>query len=224
MKRTLALLVAILPAAGCVTSPDYIELWRDGSTDTSMVGQWQGDAGRQQEHVVNIGISSNTYQVHVTPIHGPIGEIPAQQYSYSFTARDVAIGTNTFMLCRGFTRAMLESMMQTNFPAASPEECYATLLRYDRHANSFTFHNLNCPLVQKSIDQGLIQGEKSPPRNAQGRRPVTTPRVARFDARTLKELEETFTKDEAWHHPITFTRENREHPAAHVFPKAASGL
>jgi hypothetical protein len=212
MKRTLLFFGAVLLLAGCVDSPEYGELWSSGSVDTNMVGRWQGGSGRQ-EHIVTIGIVSNAYKVHITTTDAALGKTPATQYSYSFSARDVLVGTNTFMLSPSFQKALLESVMITNFPVASSEHGEATLLRYSQNDSGFTFQYLNCPTVQALIDEGLIEGKETPPQEP-GVRHTSTPYVSRFDHDTLEILCTVFNKPESWHNPIEFKRQDREHNPA----------
>jgi hypothetical protein len=174
-----------------------------------MVGRWHGRVNRQ-EHIVDIGIVSNVYQIQVSTTCASLGRTPASQYSYSFLARDVQIGTHTFILCPSFQSAMLEAMMQTNFPTASPEQSEATLLRYVRNADGFTFLHLNCPAVQKLIDAGIVEGKTTPPEDTPRHSSVMIPKLARFDTNTLSELTKLFSEIDTWHSPFKFTKELRE--------------
>ena len=222
MRITLLVLIAFLPLVGCIVSPEYGELWDSGTVDTGMVGQWHGHMS-DQEHAVHIGIVSNAYKIHVTTTSAALGTMPSLQYSYSFRARDVQIGTNTFMLCPFLQLAMLEAVTQTNLPASSPMRTEASLLRVMLHEEDFTLLNLNSLTVQDPIDEGEIDGRILPPPNSQGRRPVDPPCVSHFDKKTLAQLARIFKEPKTWHSPITFKREDREQSPGAYSSKAANG-
>jgi hypothetical protein len=204
--QMVSLAVFVAGLTGCVDSSDYVEFWESGSVDSGLAGQWSGQADHNH-YTVNISIVSNAYDVHVATSVEPHGTQPASQHSFSSRSKSVSIGTNTFMLCESFNRALLEAAMRTNLPVAAQEPTRATLLRYDRQDDDIVFRHLNWDLVQKAIDEGSIKGIKTPPLDQIDPRWVPSPHLDRFDKETLAKLAEIFQQSNAWHSMIVFERE-----------------
>ena len=173
-----------------------------------MVGVWEGHID-QQYYSVRIGISSNSYDIYVTESDSPLEDTPESEYSYSFIARDVIIGTNQFLLCPSLYNARTTAMLGTNNTTLAAKEDDASLLRYARHEGGCIFYYLDSPTIQTAIDKGIIKGRKSPPPDPTYRYFVV-PHVAQFDSDTLARLAEIFSRKNPWHAPIDFTKKTCE--------------
>jgi hypothetical protein len=217
MRRHFIILVLIVMGAGCVESPDYAELWVAGSVDQRLVGTWHGTDALEANDVT-ISIVSNAYEVYVTTTDKKM----SSSYRYSFVARTVPVAEQTFLLCRDLSTAILKVIATTNFGdrVAPPS---ADLMRYSLTGDGFVVHFLDCPKVQKLIDEGSIEGMKTPPRNSQGRRDFQITQVKRFDKKTIRSLISVFCQSNAWHSAITFKKDTREQGAAPASAGPSSG-